>query len=38
VSDRGETVYVARCPALKIESAIVIAVDGRVDGVVHHSR
>ena len=37
VSDRGQVLYRARCPSLKLEG--VLAVTGtRVDAVIHHSR
>lgn len=38
VSDRGELVYRARCPALRIEHGVLVVEGGRVVSVIQHSR
>lgn len=38
VSDRGEVVYRARCPALRVEHGVLVVDGGRVVSIIQHSR
>lgn len=38
VSDRGEIVYRAQCPALAIEHAVIATANGHVESIIQHSR
>jgi hypothetical protein len=38
VSDRGEVVYRAQCPALGLDQGVVVVANGHVEHVIQHSR